>query len=73
MGLFAGGQTPPPPPPLPPAAPPPTIASGQVQTTGAAAKARSALASGAGFSGTDMTGGQGLGAPNTAAPKLLGG
>jgi len=74
MGLFSApsAPTPPPPPPLPPAAPPPTVASGPVQAAGANSKARSAIAAGAGFSGTDLTGGQGIGAGTGAKAQLIG-
>jgi hypothetical protein len=72
MGLFSAPAMPsvPPPPPLPPAAPPPTIASASVQQGNA--QSRAALAAGAGFAGTDLTGGQGIGAPSTGKATLVG-
>jgi hypothetical protein len=74
MGLFSAPAAPavPPPPPLPPAAPPPTIASGSVQQAGASSKAKSAIAAGAGFNGTDLTGGQGVGAGPAAKAVAIG-
>jgi hypothetical protein len=63
--------TPPPPPPPPPPANPPTMANAQVQQAGAANKAKNAA--GMGFNGTDITGGNVGGEPNTGKAQLLGG
>lgn len=65
-------SAPPPPPPLPPAANPATMANGQVQSTGAAAKARAAAAEGGGYSDTVKTSAQGIGSPSVAKGQLLG-
>lgn len=72
--MFGSSPSPPPPPPPPPAAPMlanPSIAQGASQE-----RSRLASAAGEGFTGTDVTGGQGAAAPQTTAgaPKnLLGG
>jgi len=74
MGIFGTpSMSVPPPPPLPPAAPPPTIASSQVQAVGQAARSRAALAAGAGFEGTDLTGAGGVSSTAGAKTQLLGG
>lgn len=65
-----GGPSPPPPPPPPPA--PPTLAQPSIQEMGAAERARLEGAEGAGFGGTDVTGGQGAASPPTTK-ALLGG
>ena len=76
--LFGGGQQQPtilPPPPAPPAANPPSIADTTAVSAGLQAKGKGAAgAAGAGFDGTLLTGGQGLGSPATAGgmKKLTG-
>ncbi len=74
MGFLMGGSssTPPPPPSPPPAANPATYANSSVQATGAAAKAKAAAASGAGFDGTVMTSPEGTGSAPTATKQLTG-
>jgi hypothetical protein len=51
----------------------PTLASASVQNTGEAARQRAKNAAGMGFSDTDKTGGQGVGAAPSAKATLLGG
>lgn len=73
MGLLFGSKAPAPPPP-PPA--PPSLGTTSIMEAGAQERQRLASAEGQGFSGTDVTGGQGAKAPNTTAnpPKtVLGG
>lgn len=72
MGIPVPSGGPPPPPPLPPAAPPPTIASASTQAAGAAARAKNAAQAGKGFSGTELTSGQGVAPAPGAKAKLLG-
>lgn len=74
MGFLAPSApaSPPPPPPLPPAANPATMANGQTQAAGAASKARSAAAEGAGMNNTVKTSPQGVAAPSIAKGQLLG-
>lgn len=59
---------PPPPPPAPPAA-----ASPSISQQGAAERTSLASAAGEGFTGTDVTGGQGAAAPATTKSLLGGG
>lgn len=72
MSFLTGGgnSTPPAPPPPPPA--PPSVAQTSILQQGAAERSRVKGTSGSGFSGTDVTGGQGAKAPNTTK-SLLGG
>jgi hypothetical protein len=58
----AGAPAPPPPPPAAP-----TLGAASVASAGAAEKQNLASAAGQGFSGTDVTGGQGSPAPSTTA------
>lgn len=71
-GAVSGGgkaTTPPPPPGAPP--PPATSAAPSIAEQGAAERDSLAGAAGAGFSGTDVTGGQGASNPNTTQQKSL--
>ena len=68
--LFSSPSTPAPVIPPPPANPP-QAAENQVSAANASSKARAAAAAGAGFSGTNPTGGQGLTQEATTAPKSL--
>jgi hypothetical protein len=72
MSFLFGSPKAPPPAPPPPAAP--QIAQPSIAEAGAAERQKLASAEGAGFSGTDVTGGKGAAAPQTTATKsLLGG
>lgn len=69
--MFGAPAAPPPPPP-PPAAP--TLANPSIAEAGAKEKQDLSSAAGEGFTGTDVTGGQGSSNPQTTASKsLLGG
>lgn len=68
--IMGGGPSAPPPPPPPPTAAAPAQPS--IAQQGAAERASLSNAAGAGFSGTDVTGGQGASAPSTTK-SLLGG
>jgi hypothetical protein len=69
---FGGSPSPPPPPPPPPA--PPSISQNTIAADAAAERARLAAAEGAGFSGTDVSGGQGVSPSSVSTTKsLLGG
>lgn len=71
--MLGGGNSPPPPPPPPNA---PSLAQPSIAEQGASARAAMQGAEGAGFNGTDVTGGQGAAAPQTTAQptkSLLGG
>ncbi len=77
--MFGGGSQQPqtpmilPPPPAPPAANPPSIADPSAVASGVKS-GKAGAAAAAGFDGTLLTGGQGLGAPPTAGglKKLTG-
>lgn len=77
MSFFTPGPgTPPPPPPPPPAAP--MLAGPSLASQGASNRASLASGAGMGFSGTDVTGGQGVKPPDTTGAvgqkkSLLGG
>lgn len=74
MGIFSPQKVNvPPPPPLPPAANPPSMASGAVQASGEAARARMLSAAGSGFSGTSKTGPSGVQNAPTANAAITGG
>ena len=71
--LFGSPKAPPPPPPPPNA---PSMASPSIAEQGAAERQTLASAAGAGFTGTDVTGGRGAANPQTTATpvkSLLGG
>lgn len=70
MALLFGGMHAPAPPPPPPA--PPSIGQASIAEQGATERQSLASAEGAGFTGTDVTGGQGARAPQTSK-SLLGG
>lgn len=65
--MFGGPKAPDPPPP-PPA--PPSLAQPSIVQQGAAEREQLASAGGQGFTGTDVTGGQGAGAPSTTKSLL---
>lgn len=67
MALFGGAPEAPPPPPPPP--PPPAAADPGIQQKGAAERTSLASAAGQGFSGTDVTGGQGVTGPTNTTGK----
>lgn len=72
MGIFSPPKLEtPPPPPLPPAAHPPSLASGSVQATGAAARARIQEAANSG-GGVSKTGPGGVKDVPSAAQSLTG-
>lgn len=62
--LFPKAPAPPPPPPAAP-----ILANPSIAEQGAAERQRLASAEGEGFSGTDVTGGQGAKAPTTTASQ----
>ena len=66
LGSAPSAPPPPPPPPIPP-----TLATPSVAQSGAAERARLQAQEGAGFNGTDVTGGKGLPAPETTKTKSL--
>lgn len=66
--LFGSSQAAAPPPVPPPPPTPPTLATPSISEQGAAERASIASAEGQGFTGTDVTGGQGSASPNTTNP-----
>lgn len=76
MSFLFGEPKAPPPPPPPPAAP--MLSQPSIAEQGAVERQRLGAAEGAGFSGTDVTGGSGAANPSTtanptASKSLLGG